>query len=189
MRLRSQTSRLIAALLVIGASNGALAGGSPPQSPSENSQCGEGVIHSALNEIRHKDYEQGRLLLKDLVVRECSLMPAAMLLIADCYYREGGPGGFANAEGEYAHWLEFFPQQELAPLVMKKIAEVHLRQIDGPNGVAHAAMANSSLLKLQQQYSQYSVDPTVQEYRRITEELLAEHQLKMARFYLDVLGL
>ena len=173
------------ALLVIGAANAASAAGSLHLESWENNDCNEEVFQSALNEIRHKNYEQGRLLLKKLVNRKCSLMPVAMLLIADSSYREGGSRCLGEAHGEYTRWLGLFPERELAPLVMKKLAEVHLRQLNRRDDV-HSSLANKTLLRLQDLCPQFSVDPGVQEYIMVTQELHAEHQLKVARFYLDV---
>jgi hypothetical protein len=113
-------------------------------------------------------------------------MRAAMLLIADSYYREGGSRNLAKAEREYARWLELFPEAELAPLVMKQMADVHLSQLNGRNGADHILLAERALLKLQHLYPQFSDDPSVQEYVMVTQELSAEHHLKIARFYIEV---
>jgi len=183
MKLRAETCLCIATLLLIGAASpaDALSPGLP-----KNKDCNEEVFQNALNELRSKDYEQGRRLLTKLVGRKCSLAPAAMLLIADAYYREGGSRNLAEAEQEYARWLELFPEQDLAPLVMKKTVEVHLRELNGRDGSNHLESAYRALLKLQESYPLFSADAGVQEYEMVTEELRAEHNLKVARYYLEV---
>ncbi len=149
-----------------------------------NEACNEEEILNAVNLIKEQHYRQGRRRLKRLVASKCSLMPVARLLIADCYYREGGSYNLAKAEVEYMNWLQLFPDHNLTPFVMQKVVEIHLRQV--LNNARHLWLANKILLKLQDSYPQFRDDPIVQEYHMVVEELLAEHDLKVAKFYLEV---
>jgi outer membrane assembly lipoprotein YfiO len=186
MRFTSTASFRIVALFVLGAAHGVSAAGSLHQSTWESKYCNYDVLQRAANEIRRKDYEQGRRLLKKVASSECSLMSAALLLIADTHYRESGSLHLEKASEEYTRWLGLFPEHEFAPLVMKKIIEIHMRQLNGRGGDNHIALAYRALLKIQDSYPQYRDDPEVQEYLMVTQELLADHNLKVARFYLDV---
>lgn len=89
------------------------------------------LFEDALKEMQKKRYEQGRLLINTMVTTygDSPLLPMAKLTIADSYYREGGTGNLVQAEAEYRDWLQFFPNHELAPEVLIKTAEIHLRQI------------------------------------------------------------
>ncbi len=181
MRKRTQASIGMAALLLLASASAA-----GQREYPDSDRLNEETFQNALTEIRVKDYEQGRHLLKKLVIRKCPLACAAMLLIADSYYREGGSRNLAEAESGYTRWLDLFPEQELAPLVMKKTAEAYLRELNGRDGSNHLALADRTLTKLQELYPQFGADPQVQEYVMVTQELRAQHELKVARFYLEM---
>jgi outer membrane protein assembly factor BamD len=116
-------------------------------------------------------------------------MPVARLLIADCYFREGGRYNISKAGSEYNSWLDSFPDHKLAPFVMRKVIETHLSQLgfndDYHNDDYHIAGANTMLLKLQDSYPQYKDDPLIQEYLMVVQEWMANHHLNVARFYFE----
>ena len=150
----------------------------------EVSNCNASVFKAGRLEISAGRYKQARLQFSKLQAPDCRWTAAAKLLAADCYYREGGSRNLANAELEYRSWWDAFPRDELAPLVMLKVADCHMRCF-GVH-VDHVLLADRALKKLSENYPQFKTDPRVQEYLMVIQEIRAEHELKVARFYFSI---
>ncbi|MCS6886276.1 MAG: outer membrane protein assembly factor BamD [Acidobacteriota bacterium] len=146
------------------------------------------LFQDALKEMKKKRYEQGRLLINTMITTyaDSPLLPIAKLTIADSYYREGGTSNLVQAEAEYKDWLQFFPNHELAPQVMLKMAEIHMRQVQTPDREKeHAFLAEKQLLELQRRFPEAAKNMKVQEYIELVQELLAKHDLLVAKFYFE----
>lgn len=146
------------------------------------------LFQDALKEMKKKRYEQGRLLINTMITTyaDSPLLPMAKLTIADSYYREGGVSNLIQAEAEYKDWLQFFPNHELAPQVMLKMAEIHMRQVQTPDREKeHAFLAEKQLLDMQRRFPEASKNLKVQEYLELVQELLAKHDLLVAKFYFE----
>ncbi len=146
------------------------------------------LFQDALKEMKKKRYEQGRLLINTMITTyaDSPLLPMAKLTIADSYYREGGTSNLVQAEAEYKDWLQFFPNHELAPQVMLKMAEIHMRQVQTPDREKeHAFLAEKQLMDLQRRFPEASRNLKVQEYLEVVQELLARHDLLVAKFYFE----
>lgn len=146
------------------------------------------LFEEALKEMQKKRYEQGRLLINTMVTTysDSPLLPMAKLTIADSYYREGGSSNLVQAEAEYKDWLQFFPNHELAPEVLIKTAEIHLRQLQSPDREQqHAVAAEKILLDIQRRFPQMKSNQKVQEYVELVQEKLARHDLGVAQFYFE----
>lgn len=146
------------------------------------------LFEDALKEMQKKRYEQGRLLINTMVTTygDSPLLPMAKLTIADSYYREGGTGNLVQAEAEYRDWLQFFPNHELAPEVLIKTAEIHLRQIQtADREQEHTLKAEKILLDTTRRFPQTKENTKVKEYIELVQEKLATHDLGVARFYFE----
>lgn len=156
------------------------------RNPSPNKSCDEQVLRQALRSIGEKDYEGARVELERLARPKCSLASAAILLIADSHYCGGLSLDLAHAEEGYYRWVEMFPDDELAPVVLRKIAELHLRQLISRDGSRHLVLANRVLQRISDSQLESEDNAIRPEWIAITEELLADHELKIAKFYLDI---
>ncbi|MEW6729870.1 MAG: outer membrane protein assembly factor BamD [Acidobacteriota bacterium] len=191
MKLAKILSLLVIGLLLCGLS--ACGGGKKPLAASVAAdEPREGrdreLFEEALKEMKKKRYEQGRLLINTLITTydNSPLLSMAKLTIADSYYREGGSSNLVQAEAEYKDWLQFFPNHELAPEVLLKLAEIHLRQVEGfDQDNTHALLAEKQLLEAQRRFPQTKENPRVQEYTYVVQELLARHDLVVAKFYFE----
>jgi outer membrane protein assembly factor BamD len=146
------------------------------------------LFEDALKEMQKKRYEQGRILINTMITTysDSPLLPMAKLTIGDSYYREGGTANLVQAEAEYRDWLQFFPNHELAPEVMLKLAEIQIRQVQSYDREKGPALrAEKQLLELQRRFPETKDNPKVQEYTELVQELLARADLGVARFYFE----
>jgi outer membrane protein assembly factor BamD len=115
------------------------------------------------------------------------LIKMAKLAIADSYYLQGGSKGLAQAEVEYRDWIQFFPDDPLADETMLKIAEVHLKQVMAADrDTTHARLAERQLKDLLRRYPNTDAKEQVEQLTNQVQEILAMHELKVARFYFDI---
>jgi len=143
------------------------------------------IVFRALEAIRNRRFERGRALLRMLIFADSPLMPVARLITADSYYREGGYRNFQNALAQYFEWLELFPRDRLAPQVMVKVVEIDLRL--GPSSrdaSGYEFVAERTLQKLHKQFPEFESSEAA-DYLDAVQEIISEHELKVARFYLE----
>jgi outer membrane protein assembly factor BamD len=191
MKLARLLSLIIAGILVVGL----IGCGSGKKSLTASDVTGEPregrdreLFEDALKEMQKKRYEQGRILINTMITTygDSPLLPMAKLTVGDSYYREGGSSNLAQAEAEYKDWLQFFPNHELAPDVMIKLAEIHLRQVQSVDREReHALLAEKVLLDIGRRFPETKNNTRIQEYVVLVQELLAGHDLKVAKFYFE----
>lgn len=131
-------------------------------------------------------YDQGRILLNTMIntYSDSPLTRMAKLSIADSFYLAGGSKSLAQAEVEYRDWIQFFPNDPLADDIMLKMAEIHLRQVQAADrDTTHAKLAERQLKELLRRYPDSDRKEDVAELMGGVQEILAMHELKVARFY------
>jgi outer membrane protein assembly factor BamD len=144
------------------------------------------LFGDAVKAIDKGNYDQGRILLNTMVntYPESQLLRVAKLAIADSFYLQGGTKSLAQAEVEYRDWTEFFPDDPLADDVMMKMAEVHLKQVMAPDrDTTHAKLAERQLKEMLRRYPQTDRKVETESLMTEVQEILAMHELKVARFY------
>jgi len=107
----------------------------------------------------------------------------ALLLVADCYYLDGGRASFIQAEAKYRDFLNRFPTSERAPYVQiaNSLAQ-RMRRPDRDLTATHDALeAYVDLLRL---YPTSEYAAQAREKIRLVEENLAEHEYIVGDFYL-----
>jgi outer membrane protein assembly factor BamD len=147
------------------------------------------LFRQGIDAIRKGRYDEGRMLLNTMIntYTESPLIRVAKLSMADSFYLEGGSKNLAQAEVEYRNWLEFFPDDKLADDVMIKIAEIHLRQVMAADrDTTHAKLAERQLKELLRRHPNTDRKEEVEARMREVQEILAMHELKVARFYYDI---
>ena len=108
-------------------------GGKPKSKISFEDAKGPGrdaeLMHDGFDALRKGNFDQGRILLNTMIntYTDSPLIKMAKLAIADSYYLQGGSKSLAQAEVEYRDWLQFFPEDSMAPETMMKMAEIHHR--------------------------------------------------------------
>ncbi len=139
--------------------------------------------------IRKGNFDEGRILLNTMIntYSESPMIKMSKLSIADSYYLQGGSKGLAQAEVEYRDWIQFFPDDPLADETMLKIAEVHLKQVMAADrDTTHARLAERQLKELLRRYPNTDSKEQVEGLMSQVQEILAMHELKVARFYFDI---
>ena len=141
--------------------------------------------------LRKGRFEEGRVLLNTMIntYSESPLVRIAKLSMADSYYLQGGTKSLAQAELEYRDWIQFFPDDSLADDTMMKMAEIHLKQIQAADrDTTHAKLAERQLKELLRRYPNSDQKQEIERLMNEVSEILALHELKVARFYFDIRG-
>jgi outer membrane protein assembly factor BamD len=109
----------------------------------------------------------------------------ALLLVADCFYLDGGRGNYIQAEAKYRDFLNRFPTSDRAPYVQFQIANSLAQRMGRPDRdltATHEALeAYLDLLRL---YPTSEYAAQAREKIRLVEENLAEHEYMVGDFYL-----
>jgi outer membrane protein assembly factor BamD len=146
------------------------------------------LLHDGIKAIIIGRYEQGRMLLNTMIntYSDSPLIKISKLAIADSFYLEGGSKALEQADVEYIDWLQFFPDDPLSDDVMIKRAEIYLRQVQtADRATTQARIAERILKEVLRRFPTSDNRAVVEERLNEVQEILALHELKVARFYFD----
>lgn len=147
------------------------------------------LMHDGFDALRKGNFDQGRILLNTMIntYTDSPLIKMAKLAIADSYYLQGGSKSLAQAEVEYRDWIQFFPDDTLAPETMMKMAEIHLKQVQAPDrDITQARLAERQLKEMMRRYPTSEKKERTEQMMNEVQEILAMHELKVAHFYFDI---
>ncbi|HKP13222.1 MAG TPA: outer membrane protein assembly factor BamD, partial [Blastocatellia bacterium] len=147
------------------------------------------LMRDGFDAIRKGNFDQGRILLNTMIntYTDSPLIKMAKLAIADSYYLQGGSKSLAQAEVEYRDWIQFFPDDALAPETMMKMAEIHLKQVQAADrDPTHAKLAERQLKEMMRRYPNSQKNERTDQLMNEVQEVLALHELKVAKFYFDI---
>ena len=147
------------------------------------------LYRQGVEAIRKGNYDEGRILLNTMIntYSDSPLIKYAKLSIADSYYLQGGSKGLAQAEVEYRDWIQFFPEDKLTCETMLKMAEIHLRQVQSPDrDPTHSKLAERQLKEMLRKCTDPDSKTKAEQLMNQVQEILAMHELKVARFYFDI---
>jgi outer membrane protein assembly factor BamD len=171
----------------------AACGGKPKSKVAFEEAKGPGrdreLFRQGVDAIRKGNYDEGRILLNTMIntYSESPLIKYAKLSIADSYYLQGGSKGLAQAEVEYRDWIQFFPEDKKTCETMMKMAEIHLKQVQSPDrDPTHAKLAERQLKEMLRRCSDTDSKTQAEQLMNQVQEILAMHELKVARFYFDI---
>ena len=146
------------------------------------------LYEKALNEIDHGRYDVGRLTLQTLIntYPDSEFLSKAKLTIADSYYREGGISGLTQAELEYKDFITFFPTAPEAPMAQYRAGMAHFRLMSkADRDHAEAKQAEEEFKEFLTKYPDSPVAVRVKGRLREVQEVLAEGNYEIAKFYYD----
>ncbi len=107
-----------------------------------------------------------------------------LLLAADTFYQEGGPGNYIQAEAKYRDFLNRFPTSSQASYVQFQIANSLAQRMEKPDRdqtVTRKAMESyQELLRL---YPTSEFAARAEEQIKVVRSNLAEHEFVVGRFY------
>ena len=147
------------------------------------------LYREAVQSIRKGNMDAGRILINTMIntYPDSPLVKIAKLSNADSFYLQGGTKNLAQAEVAYREFIEFFPEDKLADEVMIKMAEIHLRQVQAPDrDITHALLAERQLKEALRRYPETDQKELIEERMRDVQEILAMHELKVAKFNLEL---
>lgn len=149
------------------------------------------LYRQGVDAIRRGSNDEGRILLNTMIntYSDSPMIKMAKLSIADSYYLQGGSKSLAQAEVEYRDWIQFFPDDKLTCDTMMKIAEIHLKQvIAADRDTTHAKLAERQLKDMLRRCPDAESKQKAEPLMNKVQEILAMHELKVARFYFVIRG-
>jgi outer membrane protein assembly factor BamD len=140
----------------------------------------------ATEDIKHGRYTVGRLGLQTLIntYPDSEYLAKAKLAIGDSYYKEGGTAGLKQSIVEYKDFITFFPFLDEAPYAQLQVGMAHYRQMEKPDrDHSEAVQAEAEFQTFLEKYPSSPLLPQAQQRLREIQEVLAEGNFGVARFY------
>src|SRR5207237_587671 len=144
------------------------------------------LFDRAMEALKKNRYDVSRVTLQTLIntYPDSEYVARAKLAIGDAWYKEGGSTGLAQAEIEYKDFITFFPDMPEAAEAQLKVANIHYRQMEKPDrDFTHAKRAEDEYRQMIQQYPDSKLVPEAKQRLREVQEVLAERELRIGRFY------
>jgi outer membrane protein assembly factor BamD len=144
------------------------------------------LFEKAIKEIERSRFDVGRLTLQTLIntYPDSEYLSKAKLAIADSYYNEGGVSGLTQAEAEYKDFITFFPTAPEAPEAQFRAGMAHFRLMaKADRDRTEAKLAEAEFKEFLLKYPDSMVMPRVKARLRQVQEVLAQGDYKIARFY------
>ena len=140
----------------------------------------------AMDDVKHSRYTVARLSLQTLIntYPDSEYLAKAKLAIADSYYKEGGTSGLTQAVSEYKDFITFFPFLDEASYAQMQVAMAHYKMMEKPDrDSTQARMAEDELQAFLLKYPQSTLMPQAEQRLREVQEVIAEGDFRVARFY------
>jgi outer membrane protein assembly factor BamD len=191
VRISFRSAAVVAALAALAIAPGCRRKAYENPITKDTQQPDKVLFDRAIDDIEHGRYERGRLTLQTLMntYDTSEYLAKAKLAYADSWYREGGAHGFAQAEAEYKDFILFYPQMEEAAEAQEKICKMQYQQMDkADRDPLHARRAEDECKTLLVQFPNSKFAPQAKQYLLDVQEVLADAEFKVARFYHDAKG-
>jgi outer membrane protein assembly factor BamD len=140
----------------------------------------------ASTDIKHKKYTEARLELQTLIntYPDSEYLAKAKLALADSYYKEGGTSNLTQAVEEYKNFIVFFPFLDEASYAQMQVGMAHYRMTEkSDRDNSHASAAEDEFRAFLLKYPQSPLVPQAEQYLRNVQEILADGEFRIARFY------
>lgn len=163
--------------------------GSGPNNLLPTGQQPDKILYQrSINEIERGRYDVGRLTLQTLLntYPDSEYLAKAKLAIANSYYKQGGVSGLTEAVAEYKDFITFFPTAPEAPMAQYRVAMAHFRMMGKPDrDLTQARLAQAEFKEFLLKYSDSPLMPRAQARLREVQQVLAEGNYEIARFYYE----
>ncbi len=146
------------------------------------------LYERAAGDLKHGHYTTGRLALQTLIntYPDSEYLAKAKLAIGDSYYKEGGTAGVKQSIVEYKDFITFFPFLDEAAYAQLQIGMAHFKQMEKPDrDRSEAVQAEAELQTFLEKYPSSPLLPQAEQHLREVQEVLAEGNFRVARFYWD----
>jgi outer membrane protein assembly factor BamD len=144
------------------------------------------LFDRSMDAMKHGKYDVARITLQTLIntYPDSEFIARAKLAVGDSWYAEGTTAAYQQAEVEYKDFITFFPQLPEAAEAQLKIANMHYKQMEKPDrDYTHAMRAEDEYRQLIQQFPDSKLLPEAKQHLREVQEVLAERQFRVGRFY------
>ncbi len=144
------------------------------------------LFDRAIEAMKQRKYDVARIALQTLIntYPDSEYVARAKLTVGEAWYQEGSPASLAQAETEFRDFITFFPNMPEAAEAQLKIADIHYRQMEKPDrDYTHARRAEDEYRQLLLQYPDSKLADTARQRLLEVQEVLAEREFRIARFY------
>jgi outer membrane protein assembly factor BamD len=160
---------------------------SNPIAHLDSKQPDKVLFDRAMDAMKHGKYDVARITLQTLIntYPDSEFIARAKLAVGDSWYAEGSAASYQQAEVEYKDFITFFPNLPEATEAQLKIADMHYKQMEKPDrDYTHAMRAEDEYRILIQQFPDNTkLVPIAKQRLREVQEVLAERQYRIGRFY------
>lgn len=153
---------------------------------SDSAEPDKVLYDRAMTSLKKTKFIEARLDLQTLIntYPDSEYLAKAKLAIADSYYKEGGTSNLTQAVEEYKNFIVFFPFLDEAAYAQMQVGMAHYRMMeksDRDNSQAESAEDEFRTFLLK--YPQSPLAPHAAQYLRNVQEVLADGEFRIARFY------
>jgi outer membrane protein assembly factor BamD len=144
------------------------------------------LFDRAMDAMKHNRFDVARMTLQTLIntYPDSEFIARAKLAVADSWYAEGGTTAMQQAEIEYKDFRTFFPNMPEAAEAQLKVANIHYQEMEKPDrDFTHAKRAEEEYRALIQEYPDSKLLPQAKQRLREVQEVLAEREFQIGRFY------
>jgi outer membrane protein assembly factor BamD len=137
-------------------------------------------------DLKHNRYTEGRLALQTLIntYPDSEYLAKAKLAIADSYYKEGGTSNLTQAISEYKDFETFFPFLDEAAYAQMQVGMAHYKMMEkADRDTSQAQLAEDELQAMLLKFPQSPLAPKAEQRLREVQEVLADGEYKIAKFY------
>ena len=153
---------------------------------TESAEPDKVLYMRAMQDVQRKKFTEARLDFQTLIntYPDSEYLAKAKLGVADSFYKEGGTSNLTQAVDEYKNFIVFFPFLDEAAYAQMQVGMAHYRMMekaDRDNDQAEAADQEFRIFL--QKYPQNPLVPKAKQYLRNVQEVLADGDFRVARFY------
>jgi len=153
---------------------------------SQSAEPDKVLYNRAMESMKKSKYTEARLDLQTLIntYPDSEYLAKAKLATADSYYKEGGTSNLTQSVEEYKNFIVFFPFLDEAAYAQMQVGMAHYRMMekaDRDNSQAESAEDEFRTFLLK--YPQSPLVPKAEQYLRNVQEVLADGEFRIARFY------
>jgi outer membrane protein assembly factor BamD len=144
------------------------------------------LFDRAMDNLKHDRFDVARTQLQTLIntYPDSEYVARAKLSVADSWYAEGSSAALAQAEAEYNDFKTFFPNMPEAAEAQMKIGTIHMQQMEkADRDFTHAKQAEEAYREMITEFPDSKLVPEAKEKLREVQEVLAEREFLIGRFY------
>ena len=160
----------------------------PPvkKAAAESAEPDKLLYEKAMSEIKKAHYTEGRLDFQTLIntYPDSEYLAKAKLGVADSFYKEGGTSSLTQSIEEYKNFIVFFPFLDEAAYAQMQVGMAHYKLMEkADRDNSHAEAAEDEFRTFLMKYPQSPFVPQAEQSMRNVQEVLAEGEYGIARFY------